>query len=95
MDPKLRALLNDAFPAEEYERRMRELTGPQWKDFRRLAGRPTNEILEEQKRRDRIDAISDQRAAIPWQATWWGALILMVIGGLIVGFLLWAFGWTG
>ena len=93
MDPKIRALLNDAFPAEEYERRMRELTGPQWKDFRRLAGRPTNEILEEQKRRDRIDAIADQRAATPWQATWWGMTVLGVIAGLIVAFVAWRLGW--
>jgi len=30
---------------------------------------------------------------VPWHSTWWGGFTLMVLGGLVVAFLAWRFGW--
>ena len=60
---------------------------PTWKTYApaRIAGEL---ILEERRKAE--DALS---AAPQWHNTWWGVLILGVLGSLIVAFVVWRLGW--
>lgn len=42
---------------------------------------------------ERIAKNLEEKKDASWHETWWGVLLLTFIGGIIVAFVVWKFGW--